>query len=203
MSNENLFWHVGHVDRAGRERLKGHQGACIWLTGLSGAGKSSVAIELDALLHARGIHTYMLDGDNVRQGLCGNLGFTAQARDENIRRVSEVAKLMADAGLVTIAAFISPYRGQREQARARFEAGRFLEVWVRCPVDVCRERDPKGLYKRADAGLIKDFTGVDAPYEEPQSPEIIVDTVADETPQQSAARVLALVESRGILSVVE
>ncbi|KYP81603.1 adenylyl-sulfate kinase [Ferroacidibacillus organovorans] len=152
-------------------KQNGHRSTAIWLTGLSGAGKSTIATALETELFRRGIHTYLLDGDNVRLGLNRDLGFSEEDRRENIRRVAEVSKLFVEAGTVVIVAFISPYRNDRDEARARFEEGEFLEVFVDCPIDVCEERDPKGLYKKAKAGTIPQFTGISSPYEPPLQPE--------------------------------
>ena len=171
----NVVWHKTKVSADDRAMRNGHKGAVIWLTGLSGSGKSTVATELENELFHHNINTYVLDGDNVRHGLCGDLGFTPKDRSENIRRVGEVAHLMVDAGLIVITTFISPYREDRERVR-KILTGDFIEVFVKCPVSVCKERDPKGLYKRALAGEIKDFTGIDAPYEEPLKPELTIET---------------------------
>lgn len=164
------------IGRSDREELNGHRGALVWLTGLSGAGKSTIALALERQLHDRGIHSYLLDGDDLRQGLNSDLGFMPEHRVENIRRAGEVARLMVDAGLVVLAAFISPYRADRQMVRERFARGDFLEVFVDTPLAVCEQRDPKGLYVRARSGEVPNFTGVSAPYEEPQAPELRIDT---------------------------
>lgn len=164
------------IGRSDREELNGHRGALVWLTGLSGAGKSTIALALERKLHNRGIHSYLLDGDDLRQGLNSDLGFMPEHRVENIRRAGEVARLMVDAGLVVLAAFISPYRADRQMVRERFARGDFLEVFVDTPLAVCEQRDPKGLYVRARSGEVPNFTGVSAPYEEPQAPELRIDT---------------------------
>ncbi len=174
--SENIIPHAFSVDTEMRERLKGHKGAVLWFTGLSGSGKSTLAHALDERLNRRGAHTYVLDGDNIRSGLNSDLGFSAAEREENIRRIGEVARLFADAGILTITAFISPYRRDRDRARALLPAGRFIEIYVKCPLEVAESRDPKGLYKKARAGEIEQFTGVSDPYEEPRAPEITVDT---------------------------
>lgn len=174
--NTNLTWHPQAITRDQREKLFGHRGACVWLTGLSGSGKSTIANRVDQLLADRRVRSYVLDGDNVRHGLNADLGFDAAARTENIRRVGEVAKLFVDAGLVVITAFISPFRADRAAVRSRMSAGDFLEVHVSAPLAVCEQRDPKGLYQKARRGEIRDFTGIDSPYEEPESPEIRVDS---------------------------
>lgn len=164
------------IGRSDREELNGHRGALVWLTGLSGAGKSTIALALERKLHNRGIHSYLLDGDDLRQGLNSDLGFMPEHRVENIRRAGEVARLMVDAGLVVLAAFISPYRADRQMVRDRFATGDFLEVFVDTPLAVCEQRDPKGLYVRARRGEVPNFTGISAPYEEPQAPELRIDT---------------------------
>ena len=178
IKSENIFWSEGNVTSKNRTLRNGHKGAVVWLTGLSGSGKSTIAQALERELFNQGMHSYVLDGDNVRHGLNSNLGFSPIDRVENIRRVAEVATLMADSGLVTITSFISPYRLDRERAREIALAGGtdFIEVYVNAPLEVCEQRDPKHLYKRARAGEIKEFTGIDAPYEEPKDPEIIVHT---------------------------
>lgn len=173
----NVFWHDNHVLRADREARQGHPTAVIWLTGLSGSGKSTLANELDWRLFERGVSSYVLDGDNIRHGLNGDLGFSPEARTENIRRIGEVAKLFADAGTIAITAFISPYREDRDRVRALLDrAEDFVEIYVEAPLEVCEERDPKGLYKKARAGEIPEFTGISAPYEAPDRPEIVVNT---------------------------
>ncbi|ELY4509201.1 adenylyl-sulfate kinase [Cronobacter dublinensis] len=173
--DENVVWHAHPVTAAQREQLHGHRGAVLWFTGLSGSGKSTVAGALEEALHQLGVSTYLLDGDNVRHGLCSDLGFSDDDRKENIRRVGEVAKLMVDAGLVVLTAFISPHRAERQMVREQLGAGRFIEVFVDTPLEVCEARDPKGLYKKARAGELRNFTGIDAAYEAPQTPEIHLD----------------------------
>jgi adenylyl-sulfate kinase len=176
--SKNIFWTEGKITRRERAAQMGHRGAVVWFTGLSGAGKSTIAQALERDLFRRGIHTYVLDGDNVRHGLNSNLGFAPEDRFENIRRVSEVAKLMADSGVVVVTAFISPYRMDRRRAREIALEGHaeFIEVFVDAPLEVCEARDPKQLYKKARAGQIQQFTGIDAPYEPPEDPEIVVHT---------------------------
>ena len=176
--SKNIFWTEGKITRRARAAQMGHRGAVIWFTGLSGAGKSTIAQALERDLFRRGIHTYVLDGDNVRHGLNSNLGFSPEDRVENIRRVSEMAKLMADSGVVVITAFISPYRTDRRRAREIALEGNaeFIEVFVDAPLEVCEARDPKQLYKKARAGEIREFTGIDAPYEPPEDPDIVVHT---------------------------
>ncbi|PHM73322.1 adenylyl-sulfate kinase [Xenorhabdus kozodoii] len=175
MAQKNIVWHSHALDRAQRESANGHPALVIWFTGLSGSGKSTLAGALEQALFAQGIKTYLLDGDNVRHGLCGDLGFSEIDRQENIRRVGEVAKLMVDAGLVVLTAFISPHRAERQKIRELMEAGRFIEVYVDTPLAICEARDPKGLYKKARAGELRHFTGIDAAYEAPEQPEVHLD----------------------------
>ncbi len=195
----NLTWQVLDVDKSARAALKEQKPAVVWFTGLSGAGKSTIANLVERRLFAMGRHTYVLDGDNLRHGLNQDLGFSEADRVENIRRVSEVAALFADAGLIVLVSFISPYRAERDAARSRVGAGEFVEVFVDTPLDECRRRDPKGLYKKADAGLIRNFTGLDAPYEPPVQPEIHLRT-ADADPAELADHVVEALRRRGILS---
>ena len=194
----NIVWHAGAVTRGDREQRNGHRGCTVWLTGLSGSGKSTIAVELEKALWDRGVHAYILDGDNIRHGLNKNLGFSPADRTENIRRIGEVAKLFTDAGLVAITAFISPYRADRDQVRALMPAD-FIEVFVDCPVDVCEQRDVKGLYKKARAGEIKEFTGVSAPYEAPAEPELVIRSHALSV-AESVRAILAQIESRGVIA---
>lgn len=168
----NVVWHQHAVSKQSRSQLKEQKPLVLWFTGLSGAGKSTLAGALEQALAAEGKHTYLLDGDNVRHGLCGDLGFDDAARQENIRRVGEVAKLMVDAGLIVLTAFISPFRAERDLVRSLLGADEFIEVFVDAPLSVCEERDPKGLYKKARAGEIRNFTGIDSAYEAPERPEI-------------------------------
>jgi bifunctional enzyme CysN/CysC len=193
--------HIQHVDvdKAARAGLKGQRSCVLWLTGLSGSGKSTIANLVEKRLHAMGHHTYILDGDNVRHGLNKDLGFTAEDRVENIRRIAEVAKLMADAGLIVITAFISPFRAERRMARGLLAEGEFVEVFVDAPLRVAEERDPKGLYRKARRGEIKNFTGIDSPYEAPEAPEIRIDTTTLE-PDAAAERVIAALRERGMIS---
>lgn len=175
----NVTWHPGHVSQTDRQRLNGHRAAVLWFTGMSGSGKSTLAHAVEKALHERGCHTYVLDGDNIRHGLNKNLGFSPEDRKENIRRIAEVAHLFQDAGLIVLTAFISPYRADRAAARSVVGVN-FIEVYVQADLATCEQRDPKGLYKKARAGEIAEFTGVSAPYEEPETPEIIVDTATHE-----------------------
>ena len=172
----NIVWHESSVTKEDRQKLNNHKSGVLWFTGLSGSGKSTVSVALEKEIHALGIRTYLLDGDNVRHGLNKNLGFSPEDRTENIRRIGEVGKLMSDAGVLTLSAFISPYQEDRDQVRALLEEDEFIEIYVKCSVDTCETRDPKGLYKKARAGEIKGFTGIDAPYEEPVNPEIVIET---------------------------
>lgn len=191
IKSENIFWSESEINAAGRAIRNGHRGAVVWLTGLSGAGKSTIARALEKELFQRSMQTYVLDGDNLRHGLNSNLGFAPEDRAENIRRVGEVAKLMADAGTVVITSFISPYRNDRRLAREiALQAGAaFVEIFVNAPLAVCEERDPKGLYEKARAGQLKGFTGIDAPYEAPEDPEIVVHT-HEQSPQESVGQIL-------------
>jgi adenylylsulfate kinase len=175
----NITWHDQKVVQENRWKLNGHRGAVLWFTGLSGAGKSSIANQVEYALHAKGIRTYLLDGDNIRHGLSNNLGFTPEDRAENIRRVGEVCKLMADGGTVVLAALISPYRADRDNVRKSVEeTASFIEIHVKASLTTCEGRDPKGLYKLAREGKIKNFTGIDDPYEEPENPELVLDSNA-------------------------
>jgi adenylylsulfate kinase len=187
------------VTRADREANNGHRGAVVWFTGLSGAGKSTIAAALETELHARGFHTYSLDGDNIRFGLCRDLGFSADDRAENIRRIGEVAALMLDAGLIVLSAFISPARAHRDAVRNRLPEGRFIEVHVATSLEACEARDVKGLYAKARAGEIKGFTGIDDPYEAPVNAELSMDT-AGKTVDACVQEVINLLETKGILS---
>jgi bifunctional enzyme CysN/CysC len=197
--SQNIHWQALDVNRKSRAAIKGQQPAVLWLTGLSGAGKSTIANLVEKKLHALGKHTYMLDGDNVRHGLNRDLGFTDADRVENIRRVAEVSKLMVDAGLIVLVSFISPFRAERRMARALFDEGEFHEVHVDTPIAVAETRDPKGLYKKARRGELKNFTGIDSPYEAPESPEIYVDTTKH-TPEQSAEAIVEYLQRGGWLS---
>ena len=171
----NVIWHEHIVKQADREKLLNQKGILLWFTGLSASGKSTIANEVSYKLYKSGKLTYVLDGDNIRHGLNKNLGFSPEDREENIRRISEVSKLFVDAGVIAMTAFISPYRKDRDFARQLVGEGRFIEIFVKASVDICEERDPKGFYKKAKAGEIKEFTGISAPYEEPLKPEIVLD----------------------------
>jgi adenylylsulfate kinase len=194
----NIVWHPGNVTRADREKIDGHKACTVWLTGLSGSGKSTIAVDLEKRLWERGVRAYILDGDNIRHGLNKNLGFSPADRTENIRRIGEVAKLFTEAGVVALTAFISPYRADRDQVRAIMGAGDFVEVHVDCPVEVCEQRDVKGLYKKARAGEIKEFTGISAPYEAPTNPELTINT-AGQSVEESSKQILAYLEKQGVI----
>jgi adenylylsulfate kinase len=195
----NIVWHQGAVNREDREKLAGHKGATVWLTGLSGSGKSTIAVDLEKRLCERGVRTYILDGDNIRHGLNKNLGFSPEDRTENIRRIGEVAKLFTDAGVLAITAFISPYRADRDQVRALMKAGDFIEILVDCPVEVCEQRDVKGLYKKARAGEIKEFTGISAPYEAPANAELTIKS-HELSVDAAVTKVVDYLVSKGIVS---
>ncbi|MDJ0789488.1 MAG: adenylyl-sulfate kinase [Myxococcota bacterium] len=196
----NITWHAGHIGRAERQQLLNQKGVCLWLTGLSGSGKSTVAVAAEAELVKRGKLAYVLDGDNVRHGLNKNLGFSPEDRTENIRRIGEVAKLFTDAGVIVLTSFISPYRADRDAVREIFDAGDFVEAYVKADVATCEERDPKGLYKKARAGEIPEFTGISAPYEEPEKPELVIDT-AQLSVEDSVGALIAHLEGNGYLSL--
>ena len=200
----NITWHEGHVTREHRQKLLRQEGATVWFTGLPSAGKSTLAFTVEHALIQRGQLAYCLDGDNVRHGLNQNLGFSQEDREENIRRIGEVAKLFADAGAITMTSFISPYRADRDRARKLHdEAGvRFFEVYVSTPIDVCEQRDPKGLYKKARAGELKQFTGVDDPYEAPLHPELTIDA-GTSTPQEASVLVLEYLAKAGVIPELE
>lgn len=198
-SAANVVWHHATVTRERRERLNGHKSVILWFTGLSGAGKSTLAHAVEEELHRRGCRTFVFDGDNVRHGLCADLGFSAQDRTENIRRIGEMAKLFLEAGTIALTAFISPFRSDRERVRSLVPHGEFLEIYCRCSLDECERRDVKGLYKRARAGEIKDFTGISSPYEEPLDAELTLDTEALSV-DESVLRIMALLQQRGIVA---
>ena len=197
-TSTDVVWHHATVTRARREQQNGHKSAVLWFTGLSGAGKSTLAHAVEEELHQRGCRTFVLDGDNVRHGLCGDLGFTEQDRKENIRRVGEAAKLFIEAGVIVLTAFISPFRVDRERVRKLIGDTDFIEIYCHCPLEMCEERDVKGLYKKARQGLIKDFTGISSPYEIPEHPELSIDT-AEKTLEECAAQVIQYLEVRKIL----
>jgi len=194
----NIVWHQHEINKDTRGESLGQKPRVLWLTGLSGSGKSTLANLLEKKLHEQGKHTYLLDGDNVRHGLCGDLGFSDKDRVENIRRISEVAKLFVDSGMVVLTAFISPFQADRDFCRNLLADGEFIEVFVDTPLEVCEQRDPKGLYKKARSGEIKHFTGIDSTYEAPQSPEVHLQ-YQDEPAEQTAERLFNLLEEKGLL----
>jgi adenylylsulfate kinase len=195
----NITWHAGHIERSDREKLLGQKGVTVWLTGLSASGKSTIAVAAEAALVQRGHLAYVLDGDNVRHGLNKNLGFSPEDRTENIRRIGEVARLFTEAGVIVLTSFISPYRADRDSARELHGKGDFLEVFVDADVATCEERDPKGLYKKARAGEIPEFTGISAPYEAPEKPELVLDT-AKLSVEESVTALVGFLEKEGYLS---
>lgn len=194
----NIVWHPTTVTKTDRQERAGHKSCILWFTGLSGAGKSTLANAVEHELHQRGLFSYVLDGDNIRHGLNRGLGFGTEDRKENIRRIGEVAKLFVDAGAITLTAFISPYREDRELARGLVEADEFIEVYVKCPLTECKRRDVKGLYQKARNGEIPQFTGISSPYEEPVEPELVIDSEA-QTIQESVQTVLSYLERKGII----
>lgn len=199
MTNNNIKWQQLDVNSAQREALLGHKSAVLWFTGLSGSGKSSVANALEQALAMQGKHTYLLDGDNVRHGLCADLGFSATDRTESLRRVGAVAGLMADAGLLVLSAFISPYRAQRELVKSLIPQGKFIEVHIATPLNVCEQRDVKGLYKKARAGELSQFTGISDPYEAPKAADLVLDTSVTSL-QDSVQQLLQLLTQKGIIN---
>ena len=201
--SNNVVWHHATVTRSRRELQNGHRGAILWFTGLSGAGKSTLAHEVEEYLHRLGCRTFVLDGDNVRHGLCGDLGFSAEDRVENIRRIGEVAKLFMEAGVIVLTAFISPFREDRNKVRAMVQQGEFVEIYCQCPIEVCEQRDVKGMYKKARAGEIGQFTGISSPYETPANPELSVDT-SNQSLEECVQQVIGILYSgsRPILSKV-
>jgi bifunctional enzyme CysN/CysC len=196
---QNVHWQAVEVHKSARGQLNGHKPVLLWLTGLSGTGKSTIANLVEQQLHALGVHTYLLDGDNVRHGLNKDLGFTAADRVENIRRIAEVSRLMVDAGLVVISAFISPFRAERELARSLVEEQEFIEIFVDTPLEVVEQRDPKGLYKKARQGALKNFTGIDSPYEVPLTPDVYIDTTR-QSAIDAARQIVACMRERGVLA---
>ena len=198
-ASTNIHWHAATIERGDREKQNTHKSAILWFTGLSGSGKSTLAHAIEDKLHQLGSRTYVLDGDNIRHGLCKDLGFSDADRTENIRRIGEVSKLFVDAGVIALTAFISPFRSDRDAVRELVNDGDFIEVFCYCPLDVCEERDPKGLYKKARAGEIPEFTGISSPYEEPLNPEIKIDTSAQSI-DGSADLVISELVKRSIIS---
>lgn len=198
----NIVWHHATVTRSRREKMNGHGSVIIWFTGFSGAGKSSLAHAVEEHLHRLKCRTFVLDGDNVRHGLCVDLGFSAADRAENIRRIGEVSKLFVEAGVIALTAFISPFRSDRKRVRSLVPHGDFLEIYCRCSLEVCEQRDVKGLYKRARAGEVLEFTGISSPYEEPENPELVVETDRYSL-EECTAKVLELLRVRGIVRFPE
>jgi len=196
-TSSNVVWHHATVTRARRETQNGHRGVILWFTGLSGAGKSTLAHAVEEELHRRGCRTFVLDGDNVRHGLCGDLGFSNEARIENTRRIGEIAKLFMEAGVIVLTAFISPFRADRERVRGMVEHGDFIEIHCDSLLEVCESRDVKGMYKKARAGQIAEFTGISSPYEAPESPELRVNTAGEEL-ERCVQKVLDEIEWREI-----
>ena len=194
-----VVWHHATVTRRRRETLNGHSSVIVWFTGLSGAGKSTIAHALEERLYQLGCRTFVFDGDNVRHGLCADLSFSEQDRRENIRRIGEMAKLFIEAGVIALTAFISPFRADRQKVRDSVRAGDLVEIYCRCPIEICEQRDVKGYYRLAKEGKIKDFTGISSPYEEPLNPDLVLDTGA-KTIDQSVDEVLSLLQQRGVLA---
>ena len=199
--SSNTVWHHATVTRIRREEQNGHKAVVLWFTGLSGAGKSTLAHAVEEQLHQMGCRTFVLDGDNVRHGLCGDLGFTDEDRQENIRRIAEVSKLMLESGTITLTAFISPFKAERNLARKLVPHGDFIEIYCACDLSICEERDVKGLYKKARQGEIKHFTGISSPYEVPDKPELVVDTSKHDL-ETCVSQVLNLLEERGVIKKV-
>lgn len=196
--NENVVWHEHPIDKSIRSYMKKQRPCLLWFTGLSGSGKSTIAGAVESKLAERLQHTYLMDGDNVRHGLCGDLGFSEHDRNENIRRVGEVANLMVDSGLIVLTAFISPFRENRQVVRDMLKDGEFIEVFIDTPISECEKRDPKGLYKKARAGEIKNFTGIDSPYESPDNAEIVIKNI-DVSIEDAANKVIEFLDTRGYL----
>ncbi len=196
--SSNTVWHHATITRDDRQKQNDHKSVILWFTGLSGAGKSTLANEVESLLHEKGKRTYVLDGDNVRQGLCGDLGFSDEDRVENIRRIGEVAKILVDAGSITLTAFISPFKADRQRARDLMPEAEFIEVYCRCELSVCEDRDVKGLYKKARSGEIPEFTGISSPYEEPENAELLIDTDKHNL-QECADQVISYLVEKGIV----
>lgn len=195
----NVVWHAASVTRARREVLNGHRAAVVWFTGLSGAGKSTIAHATEERLFRLGCRTFVLDGDNIRHGLCSDLGFSAEDRRENLRRIGEVVKLLTEAGMISLAAFVSPFRQDRERVRSRLPHGDFLEVYCKCSLETCEQRDTKGLYRRARAGEVAEFTGISSPYEEPLNPDLVLDTDRLDI-ERCVDQVVELLAARGVIA---
>ena len=195
----NIKWHHGKITKEDRAKLLNQKGVAIWLTGLSGSGKSTIAVELEHALIENKHQAYILDGDNIRHGLNKNLGFSPEDRTENIRRIGEVAKLFTEANIITIAAFVSPYRDDRDNVRKLLDHGEFIEIYVKCSLEVCEARDTKGLYKKVRTGEVKDFTGISAPYEEPLNPELTIDS-SKLSVEESTRAILNYLEEKGYVT---
>lgn len=200
--SSNTIWHHATISRADREKLHGHRSVILWFTGLSGSGKSTLAHAVEDYLHNIGISTFVLDGDNVRHGLCSDLSFSDHDRVENIRRIGELAKLIIEAGIITLTAFISPFKSDRNAARNLVPHGDFLEIYCQCPLETCEKRDVKGLYQKARSGQIPFFTGIDSPYEAPEDPELVVNT-HEQSLEESVDRVINLLIQRGVINIPE
>ncbi|MFQ6023454.1 MAG: adenylyl-sulfate kinase [Acidiferrobacterales bacterium] len=199
MKSKNTVWHNVTVTRTRREKQNNHKSAALWFTGLSGSGKSTIAHTVEEQLHQRGCRTFVFDGDNVRHGLCSDLGFSREDRAENIRRIGEMVRLFIEAGVIALTAFISPFRRDRDFVRGLVTPGDFIEIYCRCPLEVCESRDVKGLYRKARAGEIPDFTGISSPYEEPSNPDLILDTGNDSL-ADCTEHLLDLLVARGVLT---
>lgn len=200
MKDNYVIWHDGYIKRANRNHLNKHKSGLIWFTGLSASGKSTIAHSVEKKLFEQGVRSYVLDGDNVRHGINADLGFSREDREENLRRIVELSKLFIDAGMLVLAAFISPYKKDRGYIRSQFEGDNFLEIYVKCSVEECEKRDPKGQYKKAKAGIIKEYTGVSAPYEEPENPDLVIDTEKLDL-RNSVLQVLEFLEKKNFVSI--
>lgn len=199
VNEKNVIWHHATVTRQRREALNAHKSIVIWFTGLSNSGKSTVAHALEEFLHTIGCRTFVFDGDNVRHGLCSDLGFSNEDRVENIRRIGEMTKLFTEAGVIALTAFISPFKADRERVKNLLEVGNFLEIYCNCPLEVCEQRDVKGHYRRARAGEIKNFTGIASPYEEPDAPDLWIDTAVLSV-DECVEKIVGLLREKGIIS---
>ncbi len=200
MNNSNVIWHNTKITKSDREKLNGHKGACLWFTGLSGSGKSTVANEVEQKLHQMGVHTYLLDGDNIRFGLNKDLDFSNDGRKENIRRIGEVSKLFVDAGIIVLTAFISPFREDRQSVRSLLNEGEFIEIFVDADLETCEKRDPKGLYSKARKGEIQNFTGISSPYEEPINPEIKIDNGNHSILEENVHQIIGYLKQQNIIT---
>lgn len=198
--NNHVLWHNGYITRNDRNKLNNHKSGLVWFTGFSASGKSTIAHLVEKVLFYKGIKCYVLDGDNVRHGINSNLTFSREDRKENLRRITEVGKLFMDTGILTLAAFISPYKEDREYIRSRFNSNEFLEIYVKCSVKECKRRDPKGQYKKAMSGIIKNYTGISSPYEEPENPDLVIETEKTDI-ENSVKMVLELLQKRDFLNL--